>query len=63
MRYSASILRKVREMPEQDKQNDIKAITAFFERDSEPLAKGEMIAFWKNLTDEEKAYFKQADLS
>jgi hypothetical protein len=49
-------------MPE-DKQNDIKAITEFFERDAEPLAKGEMIAFWKNLTPEEKEYFKTADLS
>lgn len=51
-------------MPEQDKQNnDIKAITEFFERNGEKLNKGEMIAFWKSLTDEEKAYFKQADLS
>lgn len=45
-----------------EKQNDIKAITAFFEKDGQKLAKGEMIAFWKDLTDEEKAYFKQAEL-
>ena len=43
-------------------ENDLKTLMAFFEKDSEKLAKGEFIEFWKALTDEEKKEFKQADL-
>lgn len=43
--------------------NSIPDIKAFFERDAKPLAQGELINFWKSLTDEEKDEFLHADLS
>lgn len=43
-------------------ENSISDIRKFFEEGSSPLAPGELMEFWKSLTEEEKTEFKKANL-
>jgi len=49
----------ITEMPE----NKIADLKEFFARGSRPVNLNEVTEFWKNLTPEEKEYYKNADLS
>lgn len=42
--------------------NDIKQIRAFFSTLEKPVSLKEMQEFWGSLTDEEKNYYKEAEL-
>jgi hypothetical protein len=45
-------------------QNSTKELMAYFNGDGQPECKtAEFLAFWKGLSDKEKAEFKDADLS
>lgn len=43
-------------------KNGMKEIKDFFGTPERPVTGPEMMAFWKSLTDEEKEYYKTADL-
>lgn len=44
-------------------ENSIKALKNFFSTDDNPCSTGEIMAWWRDLSDEEKDYYKSADLS
>jgi hypothetical protein len=43
-------------------ENTVKALKDFFSTAERPVGTSEMMEFWKSLSDEEKAYFKTAEL-
>lgn len=50
-------------MAENEKpKNDVKTLKEFFGTPERPVNGPEMMAFWKSLSDEEKEYYKNADL-
>ncbi len=44
-------------------ENTVKDLKSFLSTPEKPVSNGEMMEFWKSLTDEEKEQFKTADLS
>lgn len=43
--------------------NTAAAVKSFFDTPEKPLGTSEFMDFWKSLSDEEKEYYKNADLS
>lgn len=43
--------------------NSMAQLKEFFSRDVRPVTMAEMTAFWRSLSEEDKAYFKAAPLS
>lgn len=43
-------------------ENSLVDLMKFFSKDTRVVKSAEMQAFWKSLTDEEKAYYKAADI-
>jgi hypothetical protein len=48
---------------ENDEKNSTKDLMAFFSTEEKPLKVAEFGEFWKSLSDEEKAYYREADLT
>lgn len=44
-------------------ENSLKDLREFFSTAERPVTTPEMAAFWKSCSDDEKAYFKSADLA
>lgn len=44
-------------------ENSVAELKAFFATPEKPLSSAEFMAFWKSLSDDEKAYFKSAELA
>lgn len=42
--------------------NSMSQLKEFFSKDAPPVTMAEMSAFWRSLSEEDKAYFKAADL-
>lgn len=43
-------------------ENTVKELLAFFSTEEKPCKTSEFMEFWKSLSDEEKEYYKAADL-
>lgn len=43
--------------------NTVKDLKAYFSTTEKPVSNTEMMDFWKSLSDEEKAYYKNAELN
>lgn len=43
--------------------NSLKDLVDFFSTEERPVQPSELTAFWHSLTDDEKAYYKSAQLS
>lgn len=44
-------------------ENNAQDLKKFFSTSEKPVSTKEMMAFWTSLSDEEKAYYKSADLA
>jgi hypothetical protein len=44
-------------------ENSVKELKDYFATDDKPIGASEFMTFWKSLDDEEKDYYKTADLS
>lgn len=43
--------------------NAVKELKAYFSTEEKPVSAAEMMDFWKSLSDEEKKYYQEVDLS
>lgn len=44
-------------------ENSVKDLKDFFNTPEKPVSSSQMMEFWKTLTDEEKSYYRGAELS
>lgn len=44
------------------KINDTKTLIAFFSTEDRPVSASEFMAFWKSLTEEQKEYYRNAEI-
>jgi hypothetical protein len=47
---------------DEKKLNDTKALIAFFSTTERPVTAAEFMAFWKSCTDEQKDYYRNAEI-